>query len=289
MALARLTLTAPADEVEALAALLEAHGAGSVALLAASEEPVFDDPGLWAETRIEALFEDQGRAEAAAESLAGVLAAGPFPDWELSPVPERDWAVVWKEGLVPRCFGGRLWVHPSWSVPDDAPGLRLVIDPGMAFGTGQHPTTALCLEWLALAGGITDCEALDYGCGSGILALAALRLGARRVLAVDCDEKALAVTRENAANNGLTACLVTALPQDIGARRVDLIVANLLLQPLVDLAPRFADLLGCDGRLVISGILAEQVPICAAAYQGSFSLAPAVLSGEWALLSATRR
>lgn len=285
MALARLTLTAPADEVEALAALLEAHGAGSVALLAASEEPVFDDRGLWAETRIEALFEDQGRAQAA----AGVLAAGPFPDWELTPVPERDWVVVWKEGLVPRCFGGRLWVHPSWSVPDDAPGLRLVIDPGMAFGTGQHPTTALCLEWLALAGGITDCEALDYGCGSGILALAALRLGARRVLAVDCDEKALAVTRENAANNGLTACLVAALPQDLGAGRVDLIVANLLLQPLIDLAPRFADLLGCRGRLVMSGILAEQVSICAAAYQGSFRLAPAVLSGEWALLSATRR
>ncbi len=288
MAYSRLTLIARVDEVEALVALLEGRGATSVALSGASGEPVFDDSGLWAETRIEALFAERGSAEAAAAaSVVRAPALRRVTGGEIAEIRDRDWAVAWQEGLAPRCFGGRLWVHPSFAVPDTA-GLRILIDPGMAFGTGSHPTTGLCLEWLAEAGELAGSEVLDYGCGSGILALAALRLGARRAYAVDCDQTALAVTRENAVKNDLASRLVTATPDALGVARVDVILANILLEPLLELAPRFADLLVPGGRLVLSGILAHQAPRCAAAYAPSFSLAPAILSGEWALLAGTR-
>ncbi len=286
---ARLTLIAGAPEAEALAALLEACGADSVVLSAASEEALFDGGDLWAETRIEALFANRESAAAAAGSVASLFAPGRAPVSAITTVPDRDWAAAWKEGFTPRCFGGRLWIHPSWSLPEDAAALRVVLDPGMAFGTGEHPTTALCLEWLAREGEVAGIEVLDYGSGSGILALAALRLGARRAYAVDCDETALAVTRENAAKNDLGSRLITATPEAFGVARVDVILANLLLKPLLELAPRFADLLGPGGRLVMSGILAEQVPPCVAAYGKWFGVAPAILSGEWALLCGTRR
>jgi ribosomal protein L11 methyltransferase len=241
---------------------------------------------FWAETRIEALYAGREQAEAAATALARAFSVSPA--CEISEVEERDWAVVWKEGLSARLFGGRLWVHPSWSVPEGHEGPRIALDPGMAFGTGQHPTTALCLEWLAGADGLADREVLDYGCGSGVLALAALSLGARRAIAVDCDEQALVVTRDNATKNDLAERIVTATPDDLGVGRVDLIVANILLKPLCDLAPRFAELLGPGGRLVLSGILVEQLPLCVAAHEAFFVLEPPLIAEGWALLWGTR-
>jgi ribosomal protein L11 methyltransferase len=287
MGLTRLSLQAPAGEVEALSDFLESWGAESVALLAASGEPVFDEAALWAATRIEALYQGRERAEAAARALAGAFR--PATACEITEVEERDWAVVWREGLTARLFGGRLWVHPSWSVPEGGEALRIMLDPGMAFGTGQHPTTALCLEWLARADGLADREVLDYGCGSGVLALAALRLGAGHAIAVDCDEQALAVTRENAVKNELADRIVTAAPDALKVAGVEFIVANILLKPLLDLAPRFAELSGSGGRLVLSGILAEQLPPCVAAYEAFFVLEPPIIAEGWALLWGTRR
>ena len=188
-------------------------------------------------------------------------------------------------------FGRRLWVCPGGMPAGERAAVRVELDPGLAFGTGTHPTTAMCLEWLdglpddAIAGA----EVIDYGCGSGILSVAALKLGAARVIAVDIDPQARLASRENAARNGVLDQVQSTEDPRPGERAADILLANILAGPLVDLAPRLAELVRPGGRLALSGLLLDQVDTVAAAYQPWFHIALTASRDGWGFLSGHRR
>jgi ribosomal protein L11 methyltransferase len=181
-----------------------------------------------------------------------------------------------------------VWIVPSWYQPPDAKAVNILLDPGLAFGTGTHPTTRLCLEWLD-AHPPAAAEVIDYGCGSGILAIAAALLGARRVWATDNDPQALIATEDNAARNQVVERIRASLPGEPPAAPADVLLANILAGPLITLAPRFATLLRPGGALVLSGILAEQADEVRDAYLSGFHMDPPQLLDGWVRLTGTRR
>ncbi|MGE0485032.1 MAG: 50S ribosomal protein L11 methyltransferase [Gammaproteobacteria bacterium] len=274
----------------ALEDLLDDLGALSVTQ-SEGDRPLFAEPGsdpgeTWARFTIEALFDDT-------VPRAGVLAAlrsalSPAVVIETRDIAAADWAENWKRHWQPLEFGGGLCVCPSWCEPP--PGVRHVlrIDPGQAFGTGTHETTALCLDWLAAAG-LERCDVIDYGTGSGVLALAAAALGARAVWAVDIDDAAIATARDNVVANAAAGVIEVGGPDLVAGRVADVLVANILLEPLLALGPRFAALLHPGGRIALAGILAGQADTVIAAYGADFELAVAGARGEWVLLAGQRR
>jgi ribosomal protein L11 methyltransferase len=272
------------EQVPALEDALLELGALSVTLLDSADEPVFE-PGvgetpLWLATKLVALFDAQYQAEVIISALRQQIS--PLPAWRAEQLQDQVWERAWMVDFQPMRFGNRLWVCPSWSEPPDPNGVVLTLDPGLAFGTGTHPTTALCLEWLD-SQALADCVVLDYGCGSGILGIAALLLGARLVIAVDNDPQALLATRDNAERNHIAAeKLLTYLPEQLPADfRAEVVVANILAGPLQSLAPLLTQLTLPGGRLALSGILAEQAEAVSVAYRPGFELGPLAQRQEW--------
>jgi len=281
-------------------ALLD-HGACSVTLRDAADDPVLEPrPGeapVWPTVVVTGLYADNIDTESLQRRLHGVLAGRPA--LEITRLAERDWTQVWKHDCATLTFGRRLRVrrgdgpqgrHPERDHPVQiSSSVDLFLDPGLAFGTGDHPTTALCLEWLD-ANPPRDREVIDYGCGSGILGLAALKLGARRVYAVDIDPQALFATRDNAARNGIgTRALQTYCPEELPMHAADLLLANIVARPLIGLAQTFATRVMPGGRVVLSGLLTEQADALAAVYSPWFTFAPAQAKGGWSLLAGLRR
>lgn len=275
-------------------ALLEA-GATSITLEDAEDNPVLEPaPGttpLWPSVRLRALFESNADRDAIRATLAALGESAPEPQFEV--IEDRAWEREWLKDFRPMQFGTRLWVCPGGQLPtaplaDDESRVTLLLDPGLAFGTGTHPTTALCLEWLDAAD-LAGKRVLDYGCGSGILAIAALKLGAIEAVAVDIDEQALIATRENAARNDVDSQLRIAGVDQIGEFAPDIVLANILAEPLLELAPRFAEMLAPGGRIVLSGVLVSQAADIARRYAPWFDIAPAALRDEWARLDGVRR
>jgi len=240
------------------------------------------------------------------------LELGQDPVWQVQWVADKEWERVWLEDFHPLSCGTRLWVCPTgWPIPHPDATI-LWLDPGLAFGTGTHPTTALCLEWLdaSLNPGAT---VVDYGCGSGILGLAALRLGAARAWAVDNDPQAILATVDNAAKNGIATQTVSSscttpipeggdprleesdaplwvgLPEHLPQVKVDLLLANILARPLGELAPRLTALVRPGGNIVLSGILADQEKQVIAAYQPWFDFQPTVTREGWICLTGVHR
>lgn len=291
----KLKLKVESHEAEAAASVLEESGATAVAFEDAGDEPLFDErpdappanPALWAQTWVSGLFATPTEAQAAITAVQQCLLRTQAPVHEIETLPDQDWERVWLERWQPLHFGGDLWVCPSWRTPPDPTAVNVTLDPGLAFGTGTHATTALCLEWLAQhpPAGRT---VVDYGCGSGILAIAALKLGAREAFGVDVDAGALEVSRENAQRNGVAdhyhAMLPAALPADI---RADVVIANILAEPLIALAPQIARRVKPGGALLLSGMLDTQVDEVRAAYAPDFCF-ELRLREEWALLAGTR-
>jgi ribosomal protein L11 methyltransferase len=263
-----LILTTAREQVEAIEARLLAAGALAVTVGDAGDVPVLEPaPGetpLWPENTLTALFpQDTELAPlGAALTVEFELAATP----RIEAVEDQDWERAWMDDFRPMRFGQRLWICPSWQEPPEAGAVNLILDPGLAFGTGTHPTTALCLEWLD-ANPPIGALVLDYGCGSGILSLAALKLGARHAWGVDIDPQALTATQTNAERNGIAAGNLYAVgPQELPPLEADLVIANILSGPLVELAPALCAHLKPGGHLVLSGILAEQADTVRAAY-----------------------
>ena len=257
---------------------------GSPGLQDAVLEPAPGTTPMWPTSRLSALLPLNADVAAVRATLAA-LDLDPIadPNLQVSFVDDADWLNRWRDHAVEHCFAGRLWVIPrDAELPD---GLSLKLDPGLAFGTGGHPTTRLCLEWLA-ARDVTGLRVLDFGCGSGILALAACVLGAEQVVAVDHDPQALLATRENAAYNQVTdAQLVVQEPGDLSVGAgFDVVVANILANPLLELAPEFMRLLRPGGMLVLSGLLVDQADQTVAGYPEVRFDAP-VQEGEWLRLS----
>jgi ribosomal protein L11 methyltransferase len=286
----RLVVEVEASGVDAVVEFLERFGAvsasveraGGQALLAEADEP----HGYWDLNRVSALLP----ADVEQDILVACLrnAAGPHAlravRWE--PVGDRDWVAAARQSARPLLFGGRLCVCPRWVEPLPAEHV-LRLDPGLAFGTGTHATTALCLEEL-VGQDPAGRTVIDYGCGSGILALAAALLGARSVIAVDVDPQALAATQENAERNDLRDRVIVQDPSR-PLPQCDLLVANILLRPLMELAPRFADAVVPGGRVLLSGILAIQASECLAHYERWFTMTAPRFRDEWALLQGERK
>jgi ribosomal protein L11 methyltransferase len=275
----------PAPVEEALTLL----GATSVTLEDAADNPVLEPaPGetpLWPTIRIRALFQADADRAAIEVGLVELLSATTTLCFEL--LEDRLWEREWLRDFHPMRFGRRLWVCPDGQAAGGAQAVRVALDPGLAFGTGTHPTTALCLEWLD-GSELAGCRLVDYGCGSGILAIAALKLGAAEALAFDIDPQARLATRDNAVRNGVADRLTVAATAPHKAASCDALVANILAGPLTELAGRFATLLRPGGRIALSGVLAEQAESVAAAYRPWFMIDATTVRDGWILLSGSR-
>lgn len=267
------------------------HGAQAVTLSDAGNEPVLEPaPGttpLWSDTRMSALFSAETDFALLQADLRQALNVEALPAHSVETLPDRAWEKAWLVDFGPMRFGRRLWVAPPGDAVegDDAVVVRLV--PGLAFGTGTHATTALCLEWLDAAEP-RDKSLLDFGCGSGILAIAALKLGAGSALAADIDLQAVTAARQNASINEVDDRLETTMHFDRADRQFDLVVANILAGTLVDSAGKLCDCLRTGGKLALSGILTEQVDEVAAAYRHCIDFATPACRDNWACLSGSK-
>jgi len=272
------------------AACFEA-GALAVTLADAGEHPVLEPrPGetpLWPSVRLTALLPDGLAGERSARAIAAHLGLAPDA-YRLERVEDRPWEREWLRDFHPMCFGRRLWVCPGGQPAPVAGAVVLELDPGLAFGTGTHPTTAQCLEWLDGAA-LGDAQVLDYGCGSGILALAALALGARQAWALDIDPQALLATRENAQRNGLGDRLTISAAESPPPGQFEVVLANILSGPLVELAPQLAGHTATGGQLLLAGMLDEQAAAVAAAYQPWFDMRTCSSREGWTVLAGRKR
>lgn len=286
------------DHAEALETLLEEAGAVSVTMADAADQPLFEPgPGetpLWREILLSALFAAGTDPASLERRLREAFSPGILPALRFAELEERDWERAWMDEFEPMRFGRRLWICPSWTPPPDPGAVNLLLDPGLAFGTGTHPTTALCLQWLDSAP-VEGQDLIDYGCGSGILGIASLLLGAATCHGVDNDPQALAATRENCARNGIDSTrFETWLPEDFARRmeqadfRADGLLANILAEPLRELAPFFASLVKPGGWLLLSGILEKQAQELSAAYRPWFEMAEPVSLDGWVRIEGVR-
>ena len=286
-------------------------GALSVTLLDAADDPVLEPaPGampLWPTIVVRAVF----AADTDATHVQSTLSSTPGLDPQLVAekaqfelVADRAWEREWLKDFKPMRFGRRLWVCPGGQRPDpdcvgpDVDMVLLELDPGLAFGTGTHATTALCLEWLdsGAAPGQGDAkpwlagaDVIDYGCGSGILAIAALRLGARHAVAMDIDPQALLATRENAERNEVHRQIHVTADRQVEMSQADVLVANILARPLVELAPLLAERTRNGGQIALSGLLVEQADAVTAAYRPWFDIGLTGTRDGWGLLTGYRR
>ncbi len=288
----QLLLETDPDGAERLSELLENQGAASVTLQDAGDEPLYEPPPdttpLWGATRVVALFSDDIDIDRLLRELEAAFAPQPLPPRRIEPLAEQDWSRAWMDRFRPTRFGRRLWIVPSWHEPPEPEAVNVLLDPGIAFGTGTHPTTRLCLEWLD--GHVTPgMRVIDYGCGSGILAVAAARLGAAQVWAVDTDPQAVAATRDNATRNGVGDRIEATLPEAVFNGCADLLVANILANPLIALAPKLSGLVCPGGVVALSGILPEQADAVANAYAPAFDLAAPVVQDGWVRVSGIRK
>ncbi len=279
------TLAADSAEQACLAC-----GASAITFADARDEPVLEPaPGefrLWSSTRLQALFAPGTPPAATVRALSAALGVAPG-QLEVHRLADRAWEREWLRDFHAMRFGRRLWICPHHAQVEDPEAAVVRLDPGLAFGTGTHPTTALCLEWLDAHPPLAD-EVIDYGCGSGILALAAARLGARRVQCFDIDPQALLATRDNAEANGLSSRIRPCASAEALAAPAALLTANILCGPLVALAPRFAALVEPSGAILLSGLLEADAPEVTAAYAPWFELGPIASREGWIALSGRR-
>ena len=275
--------------------LLEA-GCAAVTFEDAKDQPIFEPElgttPLWGSTVITGLF----AAEHDLESTMAFLneqklsvEGGDKIEFKAEILEDKDWEREWMTHYHPMQFGQNFWVCPSWIEVPDAKAVNLMLDPGLAFGTGTHPTTALCLEWLA-SEPLNDRSVIDYGCGSGILGIAAILLGACNVSGVDIDPQALTATQDNLVRNGLDKeRLPVFFPESFEPEPVDLVIANILAGPLKELAPTLAELVKSEGQLILSGLLIEQADVLISTYSEWFDMEPPSTKEEWVRLTGRKR
>ncbi|MBI5039424.1 MAG: 50S ribosomal protein L11 methyltransferase [Nitrospirae bacterium] len=305
MAWLQISLISDPDNLERVEEALTEAGALAITLMHPDGKPLFiegsrllnpgNDPfpieesfpflkggkgGLFPWVRITGLFDAGLDIEIVRRHLMSALKVDFLPGLEVESLEDRAWALAWMDYFRPMPFGKRLWVCPEGYDFPDPHAVNIVMNPGQAFGTGTHPTTALCLEWIEGAD-LEGLDVIDYGCGSGILAIAAAKLGARHVWAVDDDPQALVTAQENVRRNDVDATVSILPPESPGGLQADVIVANILARPLIALAPRFAGLLHPGGRVVLSGILQDQADEVAQAYRSWFHMEPPVARDPW--------
>ncbi|AUI87223.1 ribosomal protein L11 methyltransferase [Vibrio azureus] len=273
--------------------LMEETGALSVTFLDAQDTPVFEPlPGetrLWGDTDILALYDAEADTDFIISQIkASQLLASDFA-YKVEQLEDKDWEREWMENFHPMKFGERLWICPSWREVPDPQAVNVMLDPGLAFGTGTHPTTALCLEWLESLD-LSGKTVIDFGCGSGILAIAAIKLGAQQVIGIDIDPQALQASLDNAQRNGVADKLEVYLPQNQPQGLVaDVVVANILAGPLRELAPVIKSLVKPGGGLAMSGVLDTQAEDVANYYRDDLDIDPIIEQNEWCRISGKKQ
>jgi ribosomal protein L11 methyltransferase len=269
-------------------------GAVSVTYMDAEDEPVYEpaigETKIWTRTRIIALYELTADPAKIRSQALKHFHSECLNYWEFEVIEDQAWELAWMEYYRPMKFADKLWVCPTGQEQREENTVCLLLDPGLAFGTGTHPTTALCLEWLA-SHDLTGKTVVDYGCGSGILAIAALLLGARMVYAVDIDPQAITATEGNAVKNNVQDKIICCLPEQFKATNVkaDVVLANILAKPLIDMVGQITGLVVSKGQLVLSGILSEQANSVIDAYQAFLPLNKPVQQEDWVRLTGIKR
>lgn len=281
----QIKITATAKSADKVSNMLMGLGAQAVTYMDAEDTPVYEPlPGetkLWGDTRCIGLFD----AETDPAPIVTFFQKhfGDDVPYQVELLEDKDWVREWMDHFHPMQFGKRLWICPSWRDIPDPTAVNVLLDPGLAFGTGTHPTTALCLKWLDSLD-LTGKTVVDFGCGSGILAIAALKLGAARVVGIDIDPQAIEASRDNATRNGVSDHLELYLPANQPALQADIVVANILAGPLRELSPVISGYVKPNGVLAISGILENQAEELLGVYGQRFTMNPATVQEEWCRL-----
>ena len=282
MAWIQIRIDADKADADALSDLLMDVGCPSVTFMDSQNNPVYEPkPGeviLWPETTVIGLFDASHDMQAVVDYLQA-LHDKPLK-YKLEQLEDKDWEREWMDNFHPIKFGERLWICPSWRDIPDPDAVNVLLDPGLAFGTGTHATTALCLQWLEQQD-LSGKTVVDFGCGSGILGIAAIKLGAERVIGIDIDPQALLASRDNAERNGVAEQLEVYLPENQPQFTADIVVANILAQPLRELHQVILGFLGEHGKIAMSGILAEQAQSVADVYAPFLNLDEVAQEGEW--------
>lgn len=284
----QLRINTTNDLAEQISEQLEDSGAVSVTFQDTYDTPVFEPlPGetkLWGNTDVIGLYD----AETDINQLKAMLNLEQY-SYKIEQLEDKDWEREWMDNFHPMQFGKRLWICPSWREVPDPNAVNVMLDPGLAFGTGTHPTTALCLTWLDSLD-LNNKLVIDYGCGSGILAIAALKLGAKQVIGIDIDPQAIQASRDNAERNNVGEKLTLYLAKDLPDKlQADVLVANILAGPLKELEPTINKLLKSKGYLGLSGILASQAAAVCNAYQPHFGLDAVIENEEWCRITGKKK
>lgn len=293
MAWWQLSVQSSAAELEQTEDGLLELGAVAITLSDAKDEPLYEplpgDTPIWQHSIVTGLFTQERSLEALYDGLIKRLPEHQIQSAKKMIVDDQDWERVHLQYFKPIQCAEKLWVVPSWHEAPDPSAVNIQLDPGLAFGTGGHATTALCLSWLG-ENDIQGKSVIDYGCGSGILAIAAYKLGASDLRAVDIDPQAIDASRDNTQRNDIDPALLNiTLPEQFKSDPADLLIANILSGPLVDFAPKFSELVKAGGQILLSGILETQADDIKQAYQPYFELDPITVKEDWIRVSGTRK
>jgi ribosomal protein L11 methyltransferase len=288
----QLRLSANEKTAEKYSDWLTASGAQVVTFIDAQDTPIYEPlPGdevvYWSNTVVMGLFDAAHDMDAVIRYLQRIHPDRASMQYKLEQLEDKDWEREWMDNFHPMKFGKNLWICPSWCEVPEPDAVNVMLDPGLAFGTGTHPTTALCLTWLDGLD-LQGKTVVDFGCGSGILSLAALKLGAKQVIGIDIDPQALQASKANAERNQVADRLQLYLPKDQPSVQADIVVANILAGPLRELAPTIIALLAPQGLLALSGVLEQQAPELQEKYSQWCEMDPCAVQEEWVRLSGRR-
>ena len=292
MAWHQISVITNEDTAPQLADFFSNLGAVSVTYMDAEDEPVYEpaigETKIWSNTQVIALYELDADPELIKAQVVRQFKEDELHNWLYEAVDDQEWERAWMEYYKPMKFADKLWVCPTDQEQHEPGTVCLTLDPGLAFGTGTHPTTALCLEWLA-SHDLTAKTVIDYGCGSGILAVAAILLGAKVAHAVDIDPQAITATQSNALKNNVQDKINCYLPEQFTPLQTDIALANILAKPLIDMSEQICNLVVSGGQLVLSGILYEQAEAVINAYQHAIAFNPLVQQEDWIRLDGIKR
>lgn len=293
MAWIQIRINSTNHQAEVISDYLEELGSVSVTFMDSQDTPIFEPlPGetrLWGNTDVIALFDAETDMQSIVQALQKAGHLSKDTAYKIEQIEDKDWEREWMDNFHPMQFGQRLWICPSWREVPDKNAVNVMLDPGLAFGTGTHPTTALCLEWLDSLD-LEGKTVIDFGCGSGILAIAALKLGAKRAIGIDIDPQAILASRNNAEQNGVENRLELFLAKDAPIDlQADVVIANILAGPLKELAPTISQLVKPQGKLGLSGILETQALSVCQAYESVFNLDPVLIKEEWSRITGQRK
>ncbi|MCO7224673.1 50S ribosomal protein L11 methyltransferase [Pleionea sp. CnH1-48] len=287
----RLRTTQP--DVEAVTDYLSELGSLSVTFEDAEDNPILEPaPGetpLWNQLKVTALFDAEVDTNEILTAIASHSLAQAIVSPHFEALEDKDWERAWMDNFHPMQFGEKVWIVPSWKAAPEPNAVNIMLDPGLAFGTGTHPTTSLCLKWMD-SYSFTNKTVLDYGCGSGILAITAAKLGAKSTSAIDIDPQAIIATKDNMARNDLPADAIdVGMPDIVNEQTFDVVVANILAGPLAELSESISALVKSEGQLVLSGLLAEQAEEVSKVYSKWFNMQPPVQQEDWVRLEGVKK